>query len=289
MKKLITLLLISVILITGLWAQSGTGTGLITKTLPYDEITVKNRKPLPYPYVREADIMWAKIVWRRIELSEKMNQIFYFPTSPAGGYMSLIDVLLDAIHNKGLNAYRAQARDAGSEFETPMTEEEIHKAMGARTKPLVVELENGSYDTTMVQIPYDPTSIKSYLIKEIWFFDKQRSVMDVRIIGLCPIRTYYRDDDTAQANPLYKKVFWVLYPEARQFLAKAPVYMPYNDLKSLTYDDVFQKRMFSGYIYMISDPKQREIGEYEQGLNVLLKAQELDNMITDFEQSLWSY
>ncbi len=288
MKKIFSLTFISIFFAVALLAQS-TSPGLVIKTLPYSENNIKTRKPLPYQFVREADVMWAKIVWRRIELTEKMNQIFYFPTQPSGGYMSLIDVLLNAIHMKGLNAYKARAKDAGNEFEIPMTEEEIHEAMGAKAVPQVVELEDGSYDTTMVQIPYDPTQIKSFIIKEIWFFDKQRSVMDVRIIGLCPIRTYYRDDDVEQTTPLYKKVFWVFYPEARPFLAKAPVYMPYNDLKALSYDDVFQKRLFSGYIYMISEPQQREIAEYEQGLNVLIRAKQLDNMITDFEQSLWSY
>ncbi len=273
---------------SAIWAQ-GNGSGLTVASLPFEENTIKFRQPLPYQYVREADVMWAKIVWRRVEFSEKMNQIFYFPTQPTDGYMSLIDVLLDGIHNRGLNAYKARAQDAGQEFDIPMTEDEIHKEMGAHTEPQVIQLEGGGVDTIMVNIPYDPTEIKTLLIKEIWFFDKQRSVMDVRIIGLCPVRKYYRSSDVNHTTPLYKKVFWVLYPEARPLLARAPVYNPYNDIKALSYDDVFQKRLFSGYIYMISDPKQREIADYEQGLNVLIKARELDNMITDFEQSLWSY
>jgi len=287
MKKIFAVTFVAVFLSIGLMAQNTPG--LVVNTLPYEEITIKYKKPLPFQYVREADIMWEKIVWRRIELTEKMNQIFYFPTQPSEGYMNLIDVLLDAIHNSGLSAYRARARDAGQEFEIPMTEEEIHQEMGAKTVPQIIELEDGTYDTTMVPVPYDPTEIKSLIIKEVWFFDKQRSVMDVRILGICPVRQYYREDDIEQSTPLYKKVFWVMYSDARPFLAKAPVYMPYNDLKALTYDDVFQKRLFSGYIYMISEPQQREIAEYEQGLNVLLRAQELENKITDFEQSLWSY
>ncbi len=285
MKKIIWILVFSMILGFVSRAQEG----LRVVTLPYEEVNIPYHSPLPYQFVRESDIMWAKIVWRRIELSEKINQVFYFPTEPAAGYRSLIDVLLDGIHNRGLNAYKARARDAGQEFDIPMTEEEIHQEMGAKTEVQVVENPEGGYDSVTVDIPYDPTQIKAYLVKEIWFFDKQRSVMDVRIIGLCPVRKYYRDDDVEQANPLYKKVFWVLYPEARPLLARSPAYLPYSDVKNLSYDDIFQKRLFSGYIFMISEPKRREIAEYEQGLNVLLRAQELQNMITDFEQSLWSY
>ncbi len=285
MKKIFWVLILTINLGLISYAQEG----LRVITLPYEEINARYHTPLAYQYVRESDIMWAKIVWRRVELTEKMNQILYFPTEPAGGYRSLIDVLLDGIHNRGLNAYKARARDAGQEFDIPMTEEEIHQEMGAKTEVQVVENMEGGYDSVTVDIPYEPTEIKSYIIKEIWFFDKQRSVMDFRIIGLCPVRMYYRDEDLEHTHPLFKKVFWVLYPEARPLLARSPVYTPFNDLKAITYDDVFQKRLFSGYIFMVSDPMRREVAEYEQGINALLRAQEIQNMITDFEQSLWEY
>ena len=287
MKKLLlgTLFLI----ISGITVLAQEGSGLTLITLPYEEVHSRYDKPLPYQFVRESDVMWSKTVWRRIELTEKMNQIFYFPTEPAAGVMSLIDVLLDGIHTRGLTAYKARAQDAGQEFDIIMTEEEVHEQMGAKTEVQAVENLEGGYDSVTVDVPYDPTSIKTFLVKEIWFFDKQRSVLDVRIIGLCPVRTYYRDDDLEQANPLYKKVFWVLYSEARPLLARSPVYNPYTDVHNLTYDDVFTKRLFSGYIYMVSDPMRREINQYQEGLDVLLKAQEVENEIFDFEQSLWSY
>ena len=62
---------------------------------------------------------------------------------------------------------------------------------------------------------------KSFLLKELWFFDKQRSVMEVRIIGISPIRIYYREEDTDQEKPLQKKTFWIYYPEARKILSNA--------------------------------------------------------------------
>ena len=39
------------------------------------------------------------------------------------------------------------------------------------------------------QVPQDitPDKIRGYMIKEDWFFDRQRSVMDVRILGICPM------------------------------------------------------------------------------------------------------
>jgi len=36
------------------------------------------RKVIGYPYLREADVMWAKRVWQIIDLSQKINQTLYF-------------------------------------------------------------------------------------------------------------------------------------------------------------------------------------------------------------------
>ena len=40
---------------------------------------------------------------------------------------------------------------------------------------------------------------------------------------------------------------------------------------------------------MESTPYRRAIMEYEQGLEVLLEAQRIENEIFDFEQNLWEY
>ncbi len=290
MKKALKILSFFVILMTlsavGLFAQDGTG--IAVQGLPYQEVHVYQDEPMPYQYVREADVMWSRIVWRRIELSEKMNHILALPAMPTRGTMSLIDVILDGIHTKGLTAYKARASDAGNEFDIIMTEDEVHSEMGASNDVQVVETLEG-FDTVNVAIAYNSSDISSYIVKELWYFDKQRSVLEVRIIGLCPVRKYYRSDDFEQIDPLYKKVFWVNYPEARPLLAKSPIYSQYTDVKNLSYDDLFQKRFFSSYIFMESNPYQRAIIEYEGGLEVLLESDRIKNEIFNFEQDLWEY
>jgi len=265
------------------------GTGTHVQPLPYREVHISNDVPMPYQHVREADVMWSRIIWRRIELSEKMNHILALPATPTRGTKSFIDVILDGIHTQGLTAYRARASDAGNEFDVIMTEDEIHTEMGAAVDEQVVEIEPGVYDTVTVTTPYNSSSINSYLVKELWFFDKQRSVLDVRIIGVCPIRKYYRPDDLDQTSPLYKKVFWIHYPEARPLLARSQIYSPYTDVTNISFDDIFQKRFFSSYIFMESNPYQRAILQYETGLEVLLESERIKTEIFNFEQDLWEY
>lgn len=291
MKKILKTLAFSLLFVVtasiSLFGQEGTGISVMA--LPYEEIHTKLDRPMPYQYVREADVMWSKIIWRRLELSEKMNHILALPQTPARGTMSLIDVLLDGIHTKGLTAYRARPSDAGTEFDVILTEDDVHKEMGAKTKMVRQEKLEGGYDTVQIDEPYNSADIDAYIVKELWFFDKQRSVMEVRIIGLCPIRKYYRDDDQEETNPLYKKAFWINYSEARPLLAKSPIYSPYTDLKNLSFDDLFQKRFFSSYIYMESNPYRRAIMQYESGLEVLLESDRIKNEIFNFEQDLWEY
>ncbi len=253
--------------------------------LPYEKIHTENRKAMPYQMEREADAMWSKVVWRRIELSERANQHLYFPTTPQDGRMSLIDVLLEGIHTQGLTAYQ---ESNGNEFGTIITEKEVHEKMGASQQVMEITDLNDSVSTQIIPIPYNSSEIKSYLVKEVWFYDKQRSVMDVRIIGLCPLRTFYREDDVDQEHPLFKPTFWVYYPEARGVLANAECFNVMNDASRLNFDDVFQKRFFSSYIYAESNVyDNRIVSEYAQGKECLLEADRIKNTIGNFEQDIW--
>lgn len=255
--------------------------------LPYEKIHTVNRKPVPYQYVRESDVMWSKIIWRRIELTERANQHLYFPTEPTDSRMSLIDVLLEGIHTQGLTAYN---ENNGDEFGTIVTEKEVHTAMGTETTTMTVTNINGDDETKIVEQPYNSSEVKAYLLKELWFFDKQRSLMEVRIIGICPIRVYYRADDVDQEHPQQKKTFWVYYPEARKVLSNAECFNINNDAARLNFEDIFQKRYFSSYIFAESNVyDNRLIQEYATGQECLLEAERIKEQIFNFEQDLWEY
>jgi hypothetical protein len=38
------------------------------------------------------------------------------------------------------------------------------------------------------------------MIKEEWYFDKQASSLNVRIIGICPIREFVRENETGSGT-----------------------------------------------------------------------------------------
>ena len=53
----------------------------------------KTKRVVPYTHIREADVMWARRVWRTIDLREKMNHPLYFPMDPINDRKSLFDVI----------------------------------------------------------------------------------------------------------------------------------------------------------------------------------------------------
>jgi gliding motility associated protien GldN len=152
----------------------------------YAKEHVPSRKPIPYKFLREADVMWAQRVWRVIDLREKINHPLYFPTTKIGDRMSLIDLLLWGINTEGLTAYNTD----DDRFTQPMSMSQIDQNFGAVEKNITFTDENGETQTKAIKGEVTSSEVKQYWLKEDWFFDRQHSTMDVRIIGLSPVRFY---------------------------------------------------------------------------------------------------
>lgn len=257
----------------------------------YDEIFSKehisSRKPIPYKFMRESDFMYRKRVWRVIDLREKINLNLYYPTEPINDRISLIDLLMYGIKNEGIAAYNTE----DDRFSNPIMREQIDANFGADERTETVIDENGDEQTIVIKDEAKTYEVKQYWVKEDWFFDNQHSTMDVRILGLCPIRFYIKDD-TGEEDPEPRKsqVFWVYFPEVRRILANHEVFNNNNDAERKSFDDIFFKRYFNSFIIKVSNVyDDRAISSYSLGLQSLLEAERYKNEINDFEQDLWEY
>jgi len=249
----------------------------------------QDRKPVPYQYVREADVMWSKKVWRIIDLHEKMNHILYYPERPMQDRFSLIDLMMKSIEANEITAYNPNASEF-DEFAEPTTFEQIKITFGAVDEEIDVEDENGNVTKKKIKGAYNSSEVKQYMIKEEWFFDKQRSVLEVRIVGICPIRFYYKPDDINQETVQKAKLFWVYFPHARKVFANHLVFNVKNDAQYLTFDDIFFKRFFTSFIYQESNSyNNRAINQYALGLESLMESERIQDNIRNFESDLWEY
>ena len=283
MKKLIayTVILVFLLVFSAKSVDAQIVNGAFTST------DISEKKPMPLPTVREADVLWSKKVWRIIDLREKMNLPLYYPTVETDGLKNLITLLLDGVESGLITPYDARLDD---DFKVPMTYEQVQEAFGAEeSTEETIDFDTGERKMVTIQGEIRPGEIKQYMIKEEWYFDKQSSSLNVRIIGICPIREFTRDID--QPGQVQRtKVFWVYYPEARKLLATNKVLNPYNHAQSMSFDDLFIKRFFNSYIVRESNVyNNRDISAYLSGKDAMLESKRIENEIFNFEQDLWEY
>jgi gliding motility associated protien GldN len=251
----------------------------------YDKINTLEKKPIAYPFVREADVMWQKRIWRVIDMREKINHPFYYPETPHNQWRSLMQVIMDALKEGAITAYDATLPT--DEFTVPLTYQELMKTL-ERTDTVTLQRPYPPYDPydTVIKVTFNPTDVKKFRVKEDWFFDKQRSMMDVRILGICPVVDDFDENGNFRG---YKPLFWIYFPEARPIFAKAEVFNRHNSANRLTYDDVFWKRVFGSYIYKEDNVYDRKIAEYATGMDALLEAERVKQELFEFEHDLWEY
>lgn len=239
-------------------------------------------KPVSYPPLRKADVMWQKRIWREIDFREKINQYFYYPLEPHNHWRSFMQILMDGLKEGSITAYNISLTD---EFLVPLTYQEviarqvdtIHRSM-QRPYPPYEQFD------TVIYTEFDPSMVLRLRIKEDWYFDKQRSQMMVRIIGICPVMI-----KEVEGQERREALFWIYFPEARPILAKSLIYNRHNDAMRLTYDDAFWKRMFNSYIYKESNVYDRRIADYATGLDALYEAERIKNELFEFEHDLWEF
>ncbi len=258
----------------------------------YVKETIKEREPVPYPSLREADVMYSKRVWRVIDLREKLNFPLYFPTEEMQDRKSLIQTLYRALEKGELVAYDA---DMDDEFTTTLSFKECETKMGGGM------IQIGQNEDGSPKMQYaDPQwgNIKELLVKEDWFFDRKYSRMECRIIGICPIRVYMKtinsadnQDEEVEGELTKVKTFWIYFPEARRVMAKTGAYSEHNDSQRFSYDDLFFFRRFSSYIIQEANVyNNRTISTYTLGgIPNMVESDRIKEDIFNQEHDLWEF
>ena len=420
MKKLL-ILIFSISIIGNIYSQTpksilmpgpqNFGSGIIDGVVMKEAVITKAK--VPYQYVREADYVWSKRVYSRIDSREKINHNLFLPHDFISSEYNIMDLMKNQDDpNWERNAERYSLWTlirlhiingdlpvfASSSDETPEIEDgysfkyeivsntedpffkdenyrkKVSKLIGFSSAPKVEEyyyydsiaeeksqpqtvmksgnledyLSNPDYAQLKFLYDQNPQKIKSwwdatpegeemkgdgasywvtskcivgYNIKEDWFFDKQRSVLDRRIIAIAPIAKFGvdLDDDgnstgergdlllyppTDQETLHYydgkeivpyegqveeRELFWLYFPHLRDYMVQYYVYNDKSDAQWMSFDDLFWKRQFSAQIYKTTDKFDRDIEDYKYGVDALYEAERIKDEIRKWEIDVWNY
>ena len=305
MKKLITTLAASMVIwgfgSTLLMAQP---IDLVEKEEVYTKEHIPQKNPVPYPFVREADVMWEKTIWRVINLREKMNHPLYFPTQNLGDRKNLVNLILEVLQNPEpehpVYVYAPTVYNFQYEFAQPLS---VDKALENLVEPEIVVYRDSITgqaveDTVGYAIPTSTIEqVTRLFVKEKWFFDRRYSMLKVRIIGICPVMMVPQEVLNQQTQMyertgviLQEPLFWIYYPEFRWYFSRNFVFNRDTDAQPISFDDLFMQRRFSSYIYRESNVyDNRKIEDYQTGMDLMFEAERIKQEIFEFEHDLWEY
>ncbi|MDD2984178.1 MAG: gliding motility protein GldN [Crocinitomicaceae bacterium] len=133
---------------------------------------------------------------------------------------------------------------------------------------------------------YTSKEIIQYRLKEDWFFDKERSVLDVRILGIAPV--VYNRNETGQIEKM-REIFWLYFPQCRFAFNNYFAYNPKNDSQWMSFDDLFWKRQFNSTIIKQSNTFDRKIESYRTGVDALMESDKITEQIRTLEHDVWHF
>lgn len=265
----------------------------VRKSLRMDEAVesdpMKDRIPLPYEHIREADAVYRHKIWRDIDIREKLNLPFRYAADADNGNQRFISILLKAVQDSAVTVFDG----VDDRFTTPLTKGEVAMKISGPMVDVPIYNENGELvGTRQMANEINLDSITKFRIKEEVIFDKESSRLFWRILGIAPVMKVPSTlgIDLGETEP-----FWIYYPDLRPTFAKYDVYNGKNFGARMTWEELFESRMFASRIVKstIDNPYDLYIKNYK-GLqdNSILQLYESENMreqIFNYEQNLWEY
>jgi gliding motility associated protien GldN len=270
------------------WAQAEETTIITESSEPVEDVYLDDvvrrtmifeNRVLPYEPLREADIPWERRMWRVIDVREKINLPFTYPIQP------FFSILADATQSGEIKVFRDE------NFKEMMSPEEVIGTLNSVDTVLIFNPDTYEDEVSIVNNPVNPEDIKKYRIKEMWYFDKESSRMQVRILGIAPIKDVYDEETGEFKYPI--PLFWVYYPEAREMLSRHQVFNDGNDAAPGTWYDLLEQRRFSSYIYKQSNVLDFRLDDFYpnegEGVERLMESERIKAELFNWEHDLWTY
>lgn len=290
---LIAIILFSVI---GVQAQAN----LLNARVPQDigklnefQIESNDVSPLEYGYVDDRDVLWSKTIWEIIDLDERINFPYYYPTDTLNlgpDRRSLFDLV-----KRDLSKGRIKEVYKSSYFQEKLTYDEIQERLiSIDTTDAGYEQFNafGYVDQEYIERRrITAAEIREFRVKGTWYFNKRLGELRYRLLGFCPVAPDVAIKAATEEEEELVELFWIWYPDARKTLNQNSVFNSRNSSQPITFDVMLNARRFNSIIYKEENVyEDRGVKDYifEDALRQLLESERIKSVIRDFEQDMWN-
>jgi gliding motility associated protien GldN len=252
--------------------QIGDVTSVSTDTLVpaddgyYRHNIYKQAKPIPYPAVNKNNVKFFKRVWRDIDLADEKNSIL----TPPG--TTLIEIIIAAINDSSLTAFDGavtKKNPTGDAFTEMLTPKQAMQRLTDSVLVPVFDEDGNQIDAKMQLNDFNPASVTRFRIKEDIFYDKQRSRIETRIVGIAPLVKIEAGGEQVSEQP----AFWLYFPQARNVFVTKESAVP-----QLTFDDVFVQHKFTSQIIRESNATEK-----------VQNSEEVEKEISEYKKRTWRY
>lgn len=280
----------------GLYSQSN----LLNARVPQDvgqlnekQIIANDEEPLAYGFIDDRDVLWSKTVWEIIDLDERINFPYYYPTDTLNlgpDRRSLFHIL-----KNNLRSGKIKEVYDDDYFQIKLTYREI------LDKLVSIDTLDAGFEQLNAGEALDPQyvnrrnitarEIRQYRVKGTWYFNKRQGELKYRMLGLAPVAPDVYTLDKPEAEQDLVELFWIWFPDARMSLNTSTVFNTRNSSQPITYDHMLNSRRFNSIIYKEENVyEDRLINEYifEDALQQLLESERIKSVIRDFEQDMWN-
>jgi Gliding motility associated protein GldN len=263
--------------------------------------------PLSLRPIHDSNVMYKITLWRRLDLKEKQNQPLFSNGS------EITKHLIDGVKAGVLEPYdndSVSTKITLEEFNKRLTrkfeggglsKEEIEAGFGTaaseddgwgggETSPKATENTSQKSATTAATDGYEMFAKDLYIIelKEDWIFDKQRSrqYFDIQTITI-------KIPAEGSSDGLEKELASFKYKELESYFRLNPNCIWYNSANTAQHKnlaDAFELRLFNGRIIKKSNSLNKYLDQvYKSPKEALLKSQQLEHELMEWENNLWEY
>lgn len=223
---------------------------------------------------------WVREIYRYLDLQKGRNAALYHPIRPEGDRMNLYTMIFKLMAEGKLTAY--QFIDANRESFAESAKVNFKDILDNLQIPYQ---QNGNiFSIDEYNIPSN--EVLGYYVKEAWYFDNTNSVLDIKVIAICPI--IFRQDDYDIGSNRYPQ-FWIPYENIKPYAARMHIMTSdLNNVKNKTIDDFFRMNLYEGEIYKTSNMKNLVLTEMYKTPQELKEAQDkIETELKSVEKGLW--